>query len=96
MFAGFSTKLVQAVERAARLYDKKIPPDFDYARATHLSREARQKLAEMRPATVGQAARMEGVTPADISVLLLYLERPGAMYKKEIAAKGSAENDHQG
>ncbi|NLY38574.1 MAG: tRNA uridine-5-carboxymethylaminomethyl(34) synthesis enzyme MnmG [Firmicutes bacterium] len=95
-YAGYITKQEQAVERAARLYDKKIPPDFDYARATHLSREARQKLAEMRPATVGQAARMEGVTPADISVLLLYLERPGAMYKKEIAAKGSAENDHQG
>ena len=93
-YAGYITKQEQAVERTARLHDKKIPPDFDYHKANNLSREARQKLAELRPATIGQASRMEGVTPADISVLLLYLERPGAMSKKkETAAEGIADHD---
>lgn len=81
-YSGYIEKQRRAVEKAARQYEKKIPPDFDYARAAHLSAEARQKLAKARPYTVGQAARMEGITPADISMLLLYLERPGALRKK--------------
>ena len=81
-YSGYIEKQQRAVERAARHYEKKIPVDFDYARAAHLSAEARQKLARIRPDTVGQAARMEGITPADISMLLLYLERPGALRKK--------------
>jgi len=75
-YAGYIAKQGLAVEKTARMHDKKIPEDFDYQKAKNLSSEARQKLEQMRPATIGQASRMEGVTPADLSVLLLYLERP--------------------
>lgn len=78
-YAGYINKQEQMVEKTARLHDKMIPEGFDYRKAKNLSREARQKLEEIRPASVGQACRMEGVTPADISVLLLYLERPEAL-----------------
>ncbi len=75
-YAGYIAKQGLAVEKTARMHDKKIPDDFDYQKAKNLSTEARQKLEQVRPATIGQASRMEGVTPADLSVLLLYLERP--------------------
>lgn len=81
-YSGYIEKQQRAVERTARHLEKKIPADFDYAGAAHLSAEARQKLARLRPYTVGQAARMEGITPADISMLLLYLERPGALKRE--------------
>ena len=75
-YAGYIAKQQQVVEKTARMHDRPIPVDFDYQKATNLSREARQKLGKIRPSTIGQASRMEGVSPADISVLLLYLERP--------------------
>jgi len=75
-YAGYISKQEELIAKTARMHDRQIPPTFDYQKAVNLSREARQKLEEVRPATVGQAGRMEGVTPADISVLLLYLERP--------------------
>ncbi len=81
-YAGYITKQEQEVARSSRLHDKVIPTDFDYTKAVSLSTEARQKMAALRPQTVGQASRMDGVTPADISVLLLYLERPGAMRRR--------------
>ena len=79
------------IAKTARMHDRQIPPGFDYSKATNLSREARQKLEEIGPATIGQACRMEGVSPADISVLLLYLEKPEIMQgplKPENEAKG--------
>lgn len=76
-YSGYIEKQQRAVEKTARHYEKKIPPGFDYARAVHLSAEARQKLARVQPHTVGQAARMEGITPADISMLLIYLAQTG-------------------
>lgn len=78
-YAGYIAKQEQLVEKTARLHEKLIPADFDYQKASNLSREARQKLEQIRPATLGQASRMEGVTPADITVLILYLERPEAL-----------------
>ena len=53
---------------------KKIPDDFDYDEVNSLRNEARQKLKQIRPSSVGQASRISGVSPADISVLLVYLE----------------------
>ena len=53
---------------------KKIPEDMDYDDVSSLRLEARQKLKEFRPVSVGQASRISGVSPADISVLLIYLE----------------------
>lgn len=81
-YSGYIQKQQRAVERAERHHDKKIPEHFAYEKALHLSAEARQKLARARPGTVGQASRMEGVTPADISMLLLYLKRPGLIREK--------------
>jgi tRNA uridine 5-carboxymethylaminomethyl modification enzyme len=78
-YAGYISKQELMIEKTDRLHSKIIPPDFDYRKAGNLSRESRQKLEEIRPVTLGQAARMEGVTPADITVLMLYLEKPEAL-----------------
>lgn len=74
-YAGYIEKQQKQVERMRRLEDHRIPPDFDYAGVIGLRKEAREKLERFRPATVGQAARLAGVNPADISVLLVHLER---------------------
>jgi tRNA uridine 5-carboxymethylaminomethyl modification enzyme len=74
-YAGYIEKQRREVERMKRLEERPIPPDFDYEIAVGLSNEAREKLHRFRPATVGQATRISGVNPADISVLLVYLER---------------------
>ncbi len=83
-YAGYIAKQEQMILKTARMHEKKIPEGFDYEQAVNLSREARQKLAKIRPATVGQATRMEGVSPADISVLLLYLDRPEIMQREKV------------
>lgn len=91
-YAGYIAKQEQMIAKTARMHDRPIPSDFDYKKATNLSRESRQRLEEIRPVTVGQACRMEGVSPADISVLLLYLERPDALRDPVETGKG-AESD---
>jgi len=63
------------VERTKRLEERPIPPDFDYDMPAGLSNEAREKLRRFRPATVGQASRISGINPPDISILLVYLEK---------------------
>lgn len=63
------------VERFEKLEGKRLPPDIDYDKIHGLSSEARQKLNKQRPQSVGQASRISGVSPADISVLLIYLEQ---------------------
>ena len=72
-YAGYIKRELAEVERQKKLEDKYIPSDMDYGRIKGLRLEAGQKLAKFRPATVGQASRISGVSPADISVLLLYL-----------------------
>lgn len=74
-YEGYIAKQQQQVERMQRLEDKRIPPNFDYEAIKGLRNEARHKLSHFRPATVGQAGRIAGVNPADISVLLVHLER---------------------
>jgi tRNA uridine 5-carboxymethylaminomethyl modification enzyme len=74
-YEGYIIKQARQVERAQRLEHKKLPEELDYAAITGLRREAQEQLAHHRPATVGQAARIQGVNPADISVLLVHLER---------------------
>lgn len=73
-YAGYIQKQIESVERFLRLEEKRIPEDFDYSRLLGLSMEAREKLARHRPQSVGQASRILGVTPADISVLLVALK----------------------
>jgi tRNA uridine 5-carboxymethylaminomethyl modification enzyme len=74
-YEGFIERERQAVARFERLEEKRLPIDVDYLKLTALSAEAREKLARLRPASVGQAARISGVSPADISALLVYLRR---------------------
>ncbi|MCD7806337.1 MAG: tRNA uridine-5-carboxymethylaminomethyl(34) synthesis enzyme MnmG, partial [Lachnospiraceae bacterium] len=57
-----------------KMEKKKIPPDFDYDQVPSLRIEARQKLKKFLPVNIGQASRISGVSPADISVLLVYME----------------------
>jgi tRNA uridine 5-carboxymethylaminomethyl modification enzyme len=72
-------KQEQMVNRTARLEEMRIPETVDYLQILHLRTEARQKLIRTRPRTVGQAARVEGVTPADVAILMIYLERLRAL-----------------
>jgi tRNA uridine 5-carboxymethylaminomethyl modification enzyme len=73
-YDGYIQRQMQQVERQQRLARKRIPPAFDYDALGHLRTEARQKLAEIRPVSVDQASRISGITPADIALLLAYLE----------------------
>lgn len=72
-YAGYIQKELAEVQRQRKLEAKTLPPDLNYADMAGLRLEARQKLDKFRPLTVGQASRISGVSPADISVLLLYL-----------------------
>jgi tRNA uridine 5-carboxymethylaminomethyl modification enzyme len=74
-YAGYIEKQRREVERVKRLEERPIPGDFDYEAPAGLSNEAREKLRRFRPATVGQASRLSGVNPTDISILLVYLEK---------------------
>ncbi len=74
-YAGYIAKQQREIERLRRLEERPIPPDFDYNAVTGLRNEAREKLMHFHPATVGQAARLPGVNPPDVSILLIYLER---------------------
>ncbi|TEB04145.1 tRNA uridine 5-carboxymethylaminomethyl modification enzyme MnmG [Pelotomaculum schinkii] len=74
-YDGYIKKQQAQVERFRRLEDKKIPGDLDYQMVRGLSLEAREKLETIRPASIGQAGRIAAVTPADVSVLMIYLEQ---------------------
>ena len=74
-YEGYIKKQVEQVERSAKLEAKRLDPDMDYEQINGLSREARQKLTKIRPVSVGQAARISGVSPADISILMISLEQ---------------------
>lgn len=77
-YAGYIERQEMEVEKFKTLEGKVIPEGFDFSTVPSLRLEARQKLAQIRPATVGQAARISGVSPADISILLVCLKRWGA------------------
>jgi tRNA uridine 5-carboxymethylaminomethyl modification enzyme len=87
-YAGYIDKQIDEVERAAHLEHLKLPQDLDYAQVSALSFEVRQKLARHRPATLGQASRISGVTPAAISLLLVHLKKSGF---RGPAARGIAD-----
>lgn len=72
-YEGYITRQEKQVERFRKLEKKKIPPDIDYDKIASLRLEARQKLSALRPSNIGQASRISGVSPADISVLLVSL-----------------------
>lgn len=74
-YEGYIEKSLQQVERLKKMEDKKIPDNIDYDAINSLATEARQKLKQVRPLTVAQASRISGVNPADVSILLVYLEQ---------------------
>jgi len=80
-YAGYVSRQQAEIDRQRALEDQPLPPDFDYMGLSSLSIEVRQKLNQARPATLGQAGRVSGVTPAAISVLMVYLKR-GALLKE--------------
>ena len=74
-YEGYIQKQQQRIEKFKRLENKKLPADIDYDQIDGLRIEARQKLNDFRPLSVGQASRISGVSPADINVLLIYMEK---------------------
>ena len=79
-YEGYIKKQFEQVERAQKLEEKLIPEGIDYEEVPSLPGEARQKLAEVKPRSIGQASRISGVSPADISILIVYIEQ---MRRKE-------------
>ena len=73
-YEGYINRQMRQVDQFIKLETKKIPDNIDYHDVYSLRKEAEQKLSEIRPSSVGQASRISGVSPADISVLLVYLE----------------------
>lgn len=73
-YEGYIQRELETIEKFNRLENHKIPLNFDYSRVSGLSREAREKLGKILPRTLGQASRIDGVTPADISILMIYLK----------------------
>ena len=74
-YEGYIKRQYQQVEQYKKLEGKRLPEDFDYSQVKSLRREAVQKLNKVQPATIGQASRISGVSPADISVLLVHFAR---------------------
>ena len=66
---------MQQIQRFRRMEEKKLPPDMDYSKIDGLRIEAWQKLNQLQPGSLGQASRISGVSPADINVLLIHLEK---------------------
>ena len=76
-YAGYIARQQRQVEEMRRLEGRLLPEDLDYAALTGLRLEARQKLAALRPRSLGQASRISGVSPADVAALMIHLERQG-------------------
>ncbi len=74
-YEGYIRRQTRAIERFRQMESRRIPPGFDFAGLRELRGEAREKLARARPASLGQAARIAGVSPADVAVLMVHLER---------------------
>ena len=79
-YDGYIKRQQKQVEQFKKIENKKIPENINYEEVPSLRLEARQKLTKYKPLSVGQASRISGVSPADISVLLIYLEQ---FYKKK-------------
>ena len=74
-YKGYIDKTKSEVEKMLKLENKKIPEDIDYNKVSNIATEARQKFTKIRPITIGQASRISGVNPSDITMLLVYLKK---------------------
>ena len=76
-YRGYIDKEMDSIAQARKLENKLLPPDIDYMAIDGLRIEARQKLNKIRPANLGQAGRISGVSPADVQILIVYLATHG-------------------
>ena len=74
-YEGYITKVEREAEKMLKSEEKQIPEDIDYDKVANLASEARQKLKTIRPTSIGQALRISGVNPSDISILMVYLRK---------------------
>ncbi len=81
-YEGYIRKSLQQVEKMKRMENKKIPSWVDYDKIQGISSESREKLKKVRPLSLGQASRISGVNPADISILMVYIEQGGKSFAK--------------
>jgi tRNA uridine 5-carboxymethylaminomethyl modification enzyme len=72
-YEGYIQRQVEQIEKFNKFEDQRIPIDFNYGKMKTLSTEGRERLSKVRPESVGQASRISGVTPSDISVLMVHL-----------------------
>lgn len=86
-YEGYIRRQMQQVEHFKKLEGKKLPKDINYQELKGLRLEARQKLEKIRPENIGQAGRISGVSPADVSVLMIYLEQRRQKERKEIGER---------
>jgi tRNA uridine 5-carboxymethylaminomethyl modification enzyme len=85
-YSGYLAKQQNQIAQVARQANRQLPADLDYAAIETLSKESREKLAQVRPLTIGQATRIGGVNPSDINALLIYLEIHKTNSQKEFSA----------
>ena len=74
-YAGYIARQDVEIERQRRMAERQIPDSLDYEKLSHMRNEAREKLAKIRPLSLAQAGRISGITPADIALLMAYLDR---------------------
>jgi tRNA uridine 5-carboxymethylaminomethyl modification enzyme len=90
-YAGYIERQKTEVEKFKSLEDKLIPGTFDFSAVPSLRPEARQKLTKIRPATIGQAARISGVSPADIGILAVWLKRNFMAKRQDVSCETELE-----
>ena len=97
-YDGYIRRQLRQVEDFRRMEDKSLPADIDYDSIAGLRLEAREKLKRIRPASFGQASRISGVSPADVAVLMIYVEtnRTGKMRESSAAEKARSDGADTG
>jgi tRNA uridine 5-carboxymethylaminomethyl modification enzyme len=94
-YAGYIDRQELEVQKFKKLEDKSIPNTFDFSTVPSLRLEARQKFTKIRPATIGQAARISGVSPADISILMVWLKRSANANRQNDSVKETETCDSE-
>nr|MDJ0774639.1 tRNA uridine-5-carboxymethylaminomethyl(34) synthesis enzyme MnmG [Mastigocoleus sp. MO_167.B18] len=85
-YSGYLARQKNQIEQISRQANRQLPTDLDYGTIETLSKEAREKLNQVQPLTIGQASRIGGVNPADINALLIYLELRKTNTQREFSA----------
>jgi tRNA uridine 5-carboxymethylaminomethyl modification enzyme len=95
-YAGYIERQQSEIEKLKGLEEKRIPPQFDYDSVPSLRTEARMKLSKIRPTTIAQASRISGVSPADISILLVWLRRGATAPDESMVAREGVSDTRAG